>query len=898
MRIPGFILLIIIFAVNTLCPSCVKADAFVLPKPGSMVSLSPSIHPSLLKGIRVNPEDPLKFEFVLSPGDERYAEQEAVKLVRYFLAALTVPDKDIWVNLSPYEKDRIVPESFGQTQMGRDLLAQDYLLKQITASLVYPEGDIGKEFWKKVYEIAGNKNVPVNTFNKVWIVPDKAVVYENAKAGTAYVVESSLKVMTEQDYLATSKHEATGPAVASPVSSSFNPSPGGVADQNSTLPLALRSKQADAASPVAGVSQIVRSIVIPQLTKEVNEGKNFAQLRQVYNSLILATWYKKKIKDSILSQVYADKNKVDGITIDDPNEKERIYAQYLEAFKKGAYNFIKEERDQISGQMVPRKYFSGGAALMDVHLDYAMTVAANPTEALQKIAVVVEPQQKKPAVLRYQYYDMFKVSASEIQDIINEVSRWGYIKEANFLTVHGVLSAWEGNELVGVILVDGNGQLQALSRGTSVKPQQRGRKVALQMFLEISKRLRAEGRTTYQVNFETDRTRREFITSQALAKGIARVFNGGVSKLMDDKDKTVYKSTIILLNHFNENDTAARITADQLNEDRAMGSDYWDHSRFIKMLRLPNVAEYQGEDGRKYVIKFGTKKEVEKEIFAYEVARFLGVNVPDVDQLDTDMVRSLNAKSPTAEQYSPEAGFVLQPLEDINDNVLAGQNPSGLEEAAVFIHLMRHFDIEFHSSKNLYKRNVDNRIRYALYDFNRLEFDKIKYSPRDEGELARKWIAMIQEMDIDRFIAVLKRLDTDKDKFLGILNSHRLNLGVETAALMEQFYNNTKERMLSGLRSVKEGGYFLEGAIEAKRLVDMISALTGLIDQAQLSAFNKGGIDLNADRMGLDLKNAGEALKFKINPDLLQQLQNVSGFAPTIIDHQPMGDLKLFLGLN
>src|SRR3990167_7652661 len=91
--------------------------------------------------------------------------------------------------------------------MGRDLLAQDYILKQITASLIYPEGEVGKRFWKRIYEESekkfGTTNIPVNTFFKVWIVPEKAVVYENAKAGTAYVVESKLKVMLEQDYLAT-----------------------------------------------------------------------------------------------------------------------------------------------------------------------------------------------------------------------------------------------------------------------------------------------------------------------------------------------------------------------------------------------------------------------------------------------------------------------------------------------------------------------------------------------------------------------------------------------------------------------------------------------------------------------------------------------------------------------
>ena len=90
--------------------------------------------------------------------------------------------------------------------MGRDLLAQDYLLKQLTASLIYPEDATGKEFWNRIYAEAAEKfgttNIPVNTFNKVWIVPEKAVVYENAKAATAYVVESKLKVMLEEDYLA------------------------------------------------------------------------------------------------------------------------------------------------------------------------------------------------------------------------------------------------------------------------------------------------------------------------------------------------------------------------------------------------------------------------------------------------------------------------------------------------------------------------------------------------------------------------------------------------------------------------------------------------------------------------------------------------------------------------
>ncbi|MBF0490615.1 MAG: hypothetical protein HQL15_08395, partial [Candidatus Omnitrophica bacterium] len=111
-----------------------------------------------------------------------------------------------------------------------------------------------------------------------------------------------------------------------------------------------------------------------------------------------ATWYKKKIKDSILSQVYADKNKVAGVGYstsvvperfsreprglaspgsptktfgdDKRDDTEVIYQRYLQAFKKGVYNYIKEEPDTITQQSVPRKYFSGGM-LITPQIDYA-----------------------------------------------------------------------------------------------------------------------------------------------------------------------------------------------------------------------------------------------------------------------------------------------------------------------------------------------------------------------------------------------------------------------------------------------------------------------------------------------------------------------------------------------
>jgi hypothetical protein len=72
------------------------------------------------------------------------------------------------------------------------------------------------------------------------------------------------------------------------------------------------------------------------------------------------------LKESLLGKIYADKAKVGGVDllsssnalIGDP---QTIYIQYLEAFKKGVYNFIKEDEDRFTKQMIPRKYFAGGA---------------------------------------------------------------------------------------------------------------------------------------------------------------------------------------------------------------------------------------------------------------------------------------------------------------------------------------------------------------------------------------------------------------------------------------------------------------------------------------------------------------------------------------------------------
>ena len=106
-----------------------------MPKPGVMVRLGPEFAPSQLTGMSIHPDNALQFDFLINKGNQilegDQKKEEYKKLVKYFLASLTIPDEDQWVNLSPYENNRIIKDDFGKTEMGRDLLAQDYLLKQI-----------------------------------------------------------------------------------------------------------------------------------------------------------------------------------------------------------------------------------------------------------------------------------------------------------------------------------------------------------------------------------------------------------------------------------------------------------------------------------------------------------------------------------------------------------------------------------------------------------------------------------------------------------------------------------------------------------------------------------------------------------------------------------------------
>jgi signal transduction histidine kinase len=331
----------------------------------NLVLQSQPLTPPVLRGIRVDPSNPFKFDFILDKGALNYdasaMREEAQKIIKYFLASLTIPEEDLWVNLSPYEKDRIVPGEFGNTTMGQEMLSQDYLLKQLAASLTYPETETGKAYWDEINNSNRSLSEPrpsirpangrntqgaarietTQSFNKVWIVPDKAIVYEDGLH--AFIGTARFKVMTEEDYLAMEKNNLVIASVAKQSQSK-------IATVGNNLP------RNDA-------TNVFKTHILPAIEKEVNEGKNFAPLRQIYYSLILSVWFKKQLKETAIAAAYFNKKKIKGVDSSDENAVMRIYDQYLNAFKQGAYSIIQNSKvkSQNGGVKITRRtYFSGG----------------------------------------------------------------------------------------------------------------------------------------------------------------------------------------------------------------------------------------------------------------------------------------------------------------------------------------------------------------------------------------------------------------------------------------------------------------------------------------------------------------------------------------------------------
>ena len=262
-------------------------------------------------------------------GPDRSFQEKTKVLMEYFQIGLSLPNDKFWVNLRPDAQDQIIDPELEKTDLGKVMLEADLQLKKDTASFTSPQTPEGRLYWDKLYkkagELFGTENITIPTITRPWIVPGEIILRQGEDS--AYIFKANMKVMLEQDHLKGSQvYDFKDP----------------------------RMKELNEYS-----SQLIRELIIPKLTKEVNISKRYAALRQVFFSLVMARWFKDTFsgKPGQYAQLI-DSHNLNNLTSKEAWSKSYYFNEYKKSFEKGEYNF-KEDIYTPSGQVI-RSYVSGG----------------------------------------------------------------------------------------------------------------------------------------------------------------------------------------------------------------------------------------------------------------------------------------------------------------------------------------------------------------------------------------------------------------------------------------------------------------------------------------------------------------------------------------------------------
>ena len=276
------------------------------------------------------------FKIILNNGDTSRAlgvESAASTRIplKFFYIGLAIPNQNFWVNLRPDSPDQIIDDYLAKTDVGKILLEADLELKKDLARATFPSSAEGKEYWEKIYnkieEVYGYglQNTPVSINTRIWITPGEVVICQDPNS--AYVYKAGLKVATEAAYLSNKQ-----------------------GDKNEDE----RSRIINQYS-----SQLMEKLILPKIFREVNTGKKYASLRQVYYSLILAQWFKQKFYGAGgLYPYLIDRSNLNGLTSNKRWSKNTYFKEYQKSIREKEYD-LQVQVFNLFGRAV-RTYSTGG----------------------------------------------------------------------------------------------------------------------------------------------------------------------------------------------------------------------------------------------------------------------------------------------------------------------------------------------------------------------------------------------------------------------------------------------------------------------------------------------------------------------------------------------------------
>jgi RHS repeat-associated protein len=334
----------------------------------------------------------LKAQGATGNGKQPIDLKDAASLsARSFLTGLTIPDSKFWVNLNPWEEDRIIDRDLSSTDVGRIMLEADLQMKKDFSNYEDPcKSKLGADYWKlldkKSEELVANcmikypdeiqdaRNITFYPVSRHWIVPDKVNVYGNGNE--VYLANATMKIYSEP----VSEH------------SYFD-----IANQDrGSLSKGCR-EDLNLSAKVYGnyVKEIEDKLILPHVVEDINGGDKYSELRQVYFSLALAQWYKQqKMTTKGVFYKLVNSANLTGLNARTSWSAKEIWNRYLTSFTEKEFHcwqnsttnstYQGDDLTTVTKTRILSKYYSVGGVDFE-HIADNMTTIGDLTPRMKEI---------------------------------------------------------------------------------------------------------------------------------------------------------------------------------------------------------------------------------------------------------------------------------------------------------------------------------------------------------------------------------------------------------------------------------------------------------------------------------------------------------------------------------
>ena len=300
----------------------------------------------------------------------------------FFFIGLTLSNSRFWVNLNPWEPERIVDEDVVITDVGRIMLEADLQMKRDFCKHENPcQSEIGEKYWSSLDnkreqlvkecmnnypgQIEDTDNVLFSAATRHWIIPDEIIACGNGNE--IYIIDATLDIYSEPVY------------------------------EHSTFDIVNQSKALISEDCLGCLSEAVKEygryameleeeLVLPLVVKEINSGQDYSDLRQVYVSLALAQWYKEYAGDQHVFSDFIDSSNLIGLESEATWNSKDIWLEYVKSYKEGEYRCEKTHTYRTEEHIVTETnvYISGGVDFGDIgsHISVVGTIDPKIEEAI------------------------------------------------------------------------------------------------------------------------------------------------------------------------------------------------------------------------------------------------------------------------------------------------------------------------------------------------------------------------------------------------------------------------------------------------------------------------------------------------------------------------------------